>query len=243
VDDLDDAIGLVYAQEPTGFVTARNTLVKELKAAKRKEDAAQVAALRRPTKLAWAMGAAVRSEPSAAASFQDAVAALAASGADIRARTADLRKAVQALSAAAAVHGVDAGDAEAGFLAVAADPEAATALRQGRLADVPAAGGFGLSPMPAPHAARADERHRAAGDGGDERAAEAEAEAEAERRAEEAAARRRGLEADVRAATERREAAEEAARAAREALARAEGALQQARAAEDEATAALQHAG
>lgn len=140
MDDLDAAVALVYAQPPAGFVGARSALVRELKAAKRKEDAARVAALRRPTKLAWALGQAVRSAPEAAAAFFAAVAALADPD-DLRRRTAELRGAVSDL--VAAVEGVDPGDATAAFLGVAADPEATTALRLGRLAEIPAAGGFG----------------------------------------------------------------------------------------------------
>ena len=44
MDDLDADVALVYAQPPSGFVAARSALVKELKSAKRKDDAASVAA-------------------------------------------------------------------------------------------------------------------------------------------------------------------------------------------------------
>ena len=141
MDDLDAAVALVYAQPPSGFVAARTTLVRELKAAKRKEEAGLVASLRRPTKQAWAVGAAVRRAAEEAAAFFDAIAELARPAGDVRQRTNDLRAATAALVEAAG--GLDPGEATAALLAVAADPDATDALRRGRLAEVPAAGGFG----------------------------------------------------------------------------------------------------
>lgn len=165
MDDLDAAIALVYAQPPSGFVTARGALVKELKAAKRKEDAAAITALRRPTKQAWAVGEAVRRAPEPAAAYFAAIEALSGPGGDLRQRTADLRTAVTAL--VEAIEGVDGGDATAALLATAADPGATDALRRGRLAEVPVAGGFGglsLGVGPAAPPQEADDGD-AAGDG------------------------------------------------------------------------------
>ncbi|MEO5680919.1 MAG: hypothetical protein ABIS47_14760 [Acidimicrobiales bacterium] len=117
--------------------------MKELKAAGRRDHAATVAALRRPTKQAWALGEAVRRAPAAADAFLAAVADLADSGGDpdLRRRTIDLRAATRALVEAA--EGADPGEVAAGLLAVAADPAATEALRRGRLAEVPTTGGFG----------------------------------------------------------------------------------------------------
>jgi hypothetical protein len=250
VDDLDAAIALVYAQPASGFVAARGALVKELKAAKRKEEAARVAALRRPTKLAWAVGEAVRRAPDAAGSFFSAVESLGAAGGDLRQRTADLRQAVATIVKGA--DGVDHGEATAALLAVAADPGATEALRLGRLADVPAGGGFGGLPMgfggpaadeappkPAPPEARAEpaDGGGAGADqpaGGDDEAAAAEAaaarrEKEARLRAERIAA----LEAECAEAADAEAAALGRVEAARAALDAAQADL-------DQATAALE---
>jgi len=59
------------------FTPARDALAKELKSDGRKEEAAEVKALRKPTVAAWALNRASREHP-------DAVAALRAAGADLR---------------------------------------------------------------------------------------------------------------------------------------------------------------
>ena len=241
MDDLDAAVALVYAEPPAGFVAARAALVKELKAAKRKEDAARVAALRRPTKQAWALGEAVRRAPEAAAAFFDAVADLAQPGADLRQRTNDLRAATSALVDAAG--DVDPGEATAAFLAVAADPDATDALHRGRLAEVPAAGGFGgltLGPVEAfvPAPATADEAPAGPQEQAGEPAAaastaegerqEAAARARAERIAALAAERDRAVEAED-VAARLAQAAQVAVDEAEAELARARSALEDAR--------------
>jgi hypothetical protein len=60
------------------FTPARDALAKELKAAGRKDEAAEVKALRKPTLAAWALNRAARDHP-------DAVERLRAAGADLRA--------------------------------------------------------------------------------------------------------------------------------------------------------------
>ena len=260
MEDLDDAIALVYAQPPGDFVVARTALVKQLKADKRKDDAATVAALRRPTKLAWALGQAVRRAPDPATAYFDAIAALGQPGADLRRRTAELRDAVAALARAA--QGVEAGEAIAAFMATAADPDATRALRLGRLADVPAAGGFGpgaLSPGPAevldapapaadhlqegaPGKPADEERPGQEGPDRDE-AAEQERREQAKR---ERAAHRAAAAAEVdeaaaaeAAAADRVSAAQAAVEAAQLELATARAALEQAHAAAEEAAERL----
>ncbi len=222
MDDLDAAVALVYAQPPSGFVAARTALVKELKAAKRKKDATEVAALRRPTKQAWALGEAVRRAPEAAAALFAAVAALANPDGDLRQRANDLRAVTGALVESAG--GLDPGEATAALLAVAADPEATEALRRGRLAEVPATGGFGgLSSdlAPVPHPVEADGADGA--DGGDDAGTgaapvpgdeESRGSANADRERQEAEARARAEHLAALAA-ERDRAAEEEEAAAR----------------------------
>lgn len=246
MDDLDDAIALVYAQPPSGFVAARTALVKELKAAERKHDAAAVAVLRRPTKLAWALGEAIRRAPEAGAAFFSAIDALAEPGGDLRRRTADLRSAVASL--VAAVEDVDPGEATAAFLATAADPGATADLRRGRLAELPATGGFGglgfgLDPGPI----QGEAGHAAAEAGAPRGAVEEEDEdSDATGRAAAEAAERERREQEARAQAEKlaaleseRDAAAAAEAAAAERVEAARAVLVNAQAELDQATRAL----
>ncbi|MFT3851681.1 MAG: hypothetical protein QM733_02910 [Ilumatobacteraceae bacterium] len=66
----------LYALAPGEFVAARNALVKQLKRDRRPDDAAAVAALRRPSPADHAVNAAVRAEPDVATVWVDAVGAL-----------------------------------------------------------------------------------------------------------------------------------------------------------------------
>jgi hypothetical protein len=61
--DLDRSIGALYGAAPEAFVAEREALAKELRAAKRRDDAARVHALTRPTVAAWAVNQAVRRAP------------------------------------------------------------------------------------------------------------------------------------------------------------------------------------
>lgn len=263
MDDLDDAIAQVYAQPPSDFVAARTALVKELKAAKRKDAAASVAVLRRPTKLAWAVGEAVRRSPEPAAAYFGAIGALAEPG-DLRQRTADLRSAVAALVTSA--QGAEPGEVTAALLAVAADPDGTEALRRGRLADLPASGGFGgltagfgaagPSPVEAEAVAAAPDGTGGAvseaGVAADAAAGEEMAAAEGRRRHEEAEARaqriaaleaeRVGALAAEEAATGEVTAARAAVQAAQAELDWATGVLDEARRAASTAAARLEEA-
>jgi len=243
VDDLESAIAHIYAEPPSGFVAARAALVKELKAAKRKGDAATVASLRRPTKLAWALGEAARQAPEAAAAFFAAVSALAQPDVDLRRRTTDLRGAVSDL--VRAVEHSDTAEVTAALLATAADTSATADLRLGRLAEVPAAGGFGSSLIVGDESSDAQEVRS-----GDEGLAEEEeaVEADGSPGEDEAAARSRNeQEARIRAAHVAALEAEtgEAARAEATAIRRVEAAhaaLQEAQAELAAATCALEAA-
>jgi hypothetical protein len=67
LDDLGRAIGAVYGGALDGFVARRDALVKQLRAAKRTDDAGTVKALRKPRVNAWARpspaGAATSARP------------------------------------------------------------------------------------------------------------------------------------------------------------------------------------
>jgi hypothetical protein len=60
--DLESELDLVFGASPDTFTSVRDTLVKKLKSEKRKEDAAIVAALRRPTALLWGMNQVARAD-------------------------------------------------------------------------------------------------------------------------------------------------------------------------------------
>lgn len=61
--DLDDSIDALYDAPPDAFVAQREALVKQLRQAKRRDDAAAVHALARPTVAAWAVNQALRRAP------------------------------------------------------------------------------------------------------------------------------------------------------------------------------------
>jgi hypothetical protein len=74
---IDEARDL-YAVDPAGFVAARTQLVRELKAAKRKDDAAAVAKLQRPRLGEYVMNRVARDQPDVVVAFAGAVAAATA---------------------------------------------------------------------------------------------------------------------------------------------------------------------
>ena len=59
----DDELNALFIVEPEQFVAARDAMVKRLKAEKRKDDAAVVGALRRPSPVVWAMNQVARRNP------------------------------------------------------------------------------------------------------------------------------------------------------------------------------------
>jgi hypothetical protein len=107
----DDAIDRLYGLALDAFVGERDALAKELRAAGRRDEAAAVKALAKPTVAAWAVNQAVRSQKRAAselwkagdalAGAQDAILAGKGSGADLRAATERERAAVEPLVDAA----------------------------------------------------------------------------------------------------------------------------------------------
>ena len=83
---------------PAEFVAARNALAKSLKAEGRRDDAAQVAAIRRPSWADWAVNSAARTQPDLATAFADAADAMRdAQTAAVEGRRADVAGALRAL--------------------------------------------------------------------------------------------------------------------------------------------------
>ena len=100
--DAEEVADELYALPPEQFTTARNARAKEAKAAGDKETAARVAALRKPTVLAWLVNLLVRELPDEIGGFldlgdalRDATATL--SGPELRQLSGQRHRLIQAL--------------------------------------------------------------------------------------------------------------------------------------------------
>jgi hypothetical protein len=148
----------LYALAPGEFVGARNALAKQMKADGRRDDAAVVAKLRKPSVVAWALNQAVRDAPDSLAAMIDAAGRQAVAQQDLldggdadalRDATAERRDAARAVVQAAVAHaGATHADAVRTTLdAAVADPDLVPLLRRGVLTDTldaPAGFGFGF---------------------------------------------------------------------------------------------------
>lgn len=246
---LGPRIAEVYGGPLAGFVARRDALVRELRSADRKDEAAEVKALRKPKALAWALDAGALADPDAFAELDAAVSEVGEAqdgGGDVRAAIARLRTAEDAAVAAADDaarghdHPVDRTALASGLRAVVGSAAAMDALRAGRLVDTapPAddgdADGEEMWAVPeAPRRRRAGSPKRAARGRGDRASpsdtAPPRVDPKALRRA------RREVEAAERAAEKAAEAADRADTTAGEAD-------DAARAAEEEAVAARRRA-
>jgi hypothetical protein len=151
---IDTRIAEIYGGPLDEFVTARDALARELRAAGDKDKAAEVKALRKPRALAWALDAAGLAAPDGVtdlAAAAEAVGAAQSGNGDIREAMARLRAAegrvVDAAVGAAEGYGqrVDRAALGGAVRAVIADPDALADLQAGRLVDTPDAGGLGLA--------------------------------------------------------------------------------------------------
>jgi hypothetical protein len=175
-DAYEDRIAELYLLPPGDFTSARNALVKELKAEGAKEKGAEVGNLRKPTMAAWALNQLVRADPEGLEEFGRAVDRLrtAQDQAIAGDRTVDLRSALaerrehsaRLLQSAGRVLRQSGRDPDAHLAALgatieaaAADPEVGELLRTGRLTTERSAPGFdpGAWAVPVPSAPRADE--------------------------------------------------------------------------------------
>ena len=225
----------LYQVQPSEFVRARNALAARLRKAGRTAEATDVAKLRRPTPILWAVNHVAHQQPGEVKQLIEATDALKMAQLgrrkDVDAATTRQRNALQNLvtRAAAALQsvGLAASPAvlrrvSATLLGAAADPRARPQLREGRLTEELLAPGFevfgGMTPRERPASLAARQQVR-------------KLEREARRRRSRAdrtekavgALRRRLQEVDARLAQERRQAdeAEQRAAKAREQLTRA----------------------
>lgn len=236
----------VYRGPLEEFVSRRDALVKQLRAAKRREDADRVKALRKPSRTAWILDSVIHEDPGALDQLSAAITAAQTvhSGADLRSAMDNVRAAIRDVAAAGARVAIRAGqpiDASALVTAVHAvigETNAFSELRAGRLVDVPAGGGLDIlsaitiSLPPSPPAATSSNAVAAVPEPPNV-ASSAETALRAKQEAERAAAARADLqraEGSLADARERSDRAERSVRDAQAMLYAADEALSKARA-------------
>lgn len=157
--EVEAAKTTLYAEALEDFVARRDAIVRELRAEGKREEATAVKALRKPSRMAWALDAAFHADPDhierVAAAINQVVEAQDGRG-DMRDATRALRDAVQAAArvaadaAAGAGHAVDRSSIAPALLAVVGDATAFGQLRQGQLADIPTGGALDVLTNPPP---------------------------------------------------------------------------------------------
>jgi len=162
------AIAQVYAGPLETFVARRDALARELRGAGKRDEAAEVKALRKPSRLAWVLNSGVQQNAGAVDALVARVMAVLESqtrGGDVRGSLDALREAVRGFADQAGraaeqqSHVADAADLVHAALAVMGDAAAFEALRAGRLVDVPEPGGldflaWAATPAQSAHAAQ-----------------------------------------------------------------------------------------
>ena len=242
--ELESALVAVYRGPLEEFVSRRDALAKQLRGAKRREDADRVKALRKPSRTAWVLDNIVHEDPLVLERLTAAISAAQTvhSGADLRIAMDNVRTAIRDVAAAGARVAIRAGqpiDVNALVTAVHAvigETSAFSDLRAGRLVDVPDGGGLDIltaitisvpasppvapspqpttAPVPAPPNAESTTQQAT------------QAAQEAEREAARAIAARRDLERAEASLAEAREQSEGADHSSREAQARLDAAEQ-----------------
>ena len=147
--DLATAILAVYQAALEDFIGRRDALAKQLRAEKRRDDAALVKALRKPSRIAWTLDGVVHEDPGSIDHLAAAIAE-AQTGADLRTALETVKEAVRAVAAAGARVAVRAGfpiepnALAAAVHAIIGDASAFAEFRAARLVEVPQAGGLDL---------------------------------------------------------------------------------------------------
>jgi septal ring factor EnvC (AmiA/AmiB activator) len=147
--DLATEMVAVYQAPLEDFISRRDALAKQLRAEKRRDDAALVKALRKPSRIAWALDGVVHEDPE---SIEHLAAAIgdAQTGADLRTALETVKEAMRAVAAAGARVAVRAGHPiepnalVTAIQAIIGDASAFAEFRAGRLVDVPEGGGLSL---------------------------------------------------------------------------------------------------
>jgi hypothetical protein len=139
----------VYRGPLDEFVSRRDALVRQLRAAKRREDADRVKLLRKPSRMAWLLDNIVHEDSAPIEQLAAAIGA-AQTGTNLRVALETVKAAVRDVAAAGARaairagHPVEANAIAAAVNAVIGDASAFAELRAGRLVEVPEAGGLDM---------------------------------------------------------------------------------------------------
>jgi hypothetical protein len=139
----------LFRAPPAEFVAARDELVRRLRAEKRKDDAAEVKALRRPTPTLWALNQLsdsdaegveeLREAGRATRAAQEAARGVKEADARLRSAVAHLtRVALQSMTERSVAANPSRQEIESALRAAAADERVAQALGSGRLLELPA---------------------------------------------------------------------------------------------------------
>jgi hypothetical protein len=241
----------LFSLPPEGFVAARDALAKELRSEGKRDHAARVAKLRKPTVPAWAINRAANDDPGAAEQLLASADRLAKAqrgagagggGRALRDAMSEHSAAIEAVMGAVAGVLVKAGHdgtanldrARDTLRAVATDAELRREFEQRRISRDREAVGFGTAPPPSGRGASAgakggDQKAGAAAKRERERRAAKRELAVATRRVERAAKKLDRARAAVDAAREKLDAAESARSDAAEELGDAESAEREAR--------------
>ena len=147
--DLATAIVAVYRAPLEEFIRRRDELAKQLRSEKRRDDAALVKALRKPSRIAWTLDGVIH-EDSVSIDRLAAAIAEAQTGADLRTALEAVKEAVREVAAAGArvavraEHPIEPSVLVGAVQAIIGDENAFADLRAGRLVDVPEGGGLNL---------------------------------------------------------------------------------------------------
>lgn len=145
--DLVTAILAVYRAPFEEFIGRRDALAKHLRADKRRDDAALVKALRKPSRMAWVLDGIAHEDPISIGRLAAAI-GVAQTGADLRAALETVKEAVRAVAAVGARvavragHPIEPSELAAAIHAIIGDASAFAEFRAGRLVDVPRGGGL-----------------------------------------------------------------------------------------------------
>lgn len=176
--ELATAIIAVYRAPLEDFISRRDALTKQLRAEKRRDEAAVAKALRKPSRIAWTLDGVVHEDP---ASIERLLAAIgeAQTGADLRTALETVKEAVRGVAAVGARvatragYPIDPNALATAVYAIIGDASAFAEFRAGRLVEVPQGGGLdlltalsvappgagtGSSPAPATVSAKGPER-------------------------------------------------------------------------------------
>ena len=148
-NDLAAAILDLYRAPLEDFISRRDELAKRLRAEKRRDDAAVVKALRKPSRTAWTLDGVVHEDPASIDRLAAAIAE-AQTGADLRTALEAVKEVVRDVAAAAArvavraEHPIEPSVLVTAVQAIIGDESAFAEFRAGRLVDVPEGGGLNL---------------------------------------------------------------------------------------------------